>query len=56
MPISFILLYTAFYAVRQESRRIMYGVLATCVGAAGFFTFKVGFLRVIVLRSRRTAG
>lgn len=40
-PISLILLYVAYYSVRQENRKLMYAVLATCLLAAAYFLFKL---------------
>jgi len=40
-PISIILLYFAYFAVRREHRHLMYAVLGTCGLAAGYFFFKL---------------
>lgn len=41
VPVSLLLLYTAFWTVRREARWSLYGVLVACVGAALFFAFKL---------------
>jgi len=40
-PVSLILLYFAYFAVRREHRYLMYAVLATCLAAGGYFVFKL---------------
>lgn len=40
-PVSVVLLFLAYYSVRKENRLLMYAVLATCIGAAAYFLFKV---------------
>jgi len=41
VPVSLILLYTAFWSVRRETRYGVYAVLVACVGASCFFAFKL---------------
>lgn len=41
MPVSLLLLYTAFWSVRREARWSLYCVLVACIGAACFFAFKL---------------
>lgn len=38
---SIILLSLAYLAVRKENKVLIYAVLATCIGAAAYFLFKV---------------
>lgn len=40
-PISVLLLFLAYLSVRKENKILMYAVLATCIGAAAYFLFKV---------------